>query len=153
LNSINRTLHCSRRRSPIDQQLPANLTAQYSNWGRFALEPNGFGREACVLAKHTEAFYSAWGWADSSCTSQQVFMCKMTGEGHTHSCCSRIASWETQGGLGGLPTIPLSGVVLAASSHLQHAESCSARVCVSGQETCMAVHLLLMSVVAAALRS
>jgi hypothetical protein len=51
----------------------------YSNWGLFGLEPNAYGNETCVIAKHSEAFYPAWGWADYSCFTRMPYICRLAG--------------------------------------------------------------------------
>lgn len=62
-----------------------NLTGpeSYTNWGLYLpptlpREPNQLlGDENCAVANYTEAASGAWGWADTTCESEFVSICKI----------------------------------------------------------------------------
>jgi hypothetical protein len=55
-----------------------NMTTKTGSY--LAPEPNGkTAGEMCLLANQTQAYGSAFGWADANCQSQHIFMCRIMG--------------------------------------------------------------------------
>jgi hypothetical protein len=61
--------------------------SEWLHWGTFvgadgnASEPNNFRPpELCAVANWTEAYDGAWGWADTRCSNNFTFMCKIIRE-------------------------------------------------------------------------
>jgi hypothetical protein len=61
-----------------------NSGTSYSHWGTFVgpagsePEPNNFKAPAlCAVANFTEEYDGAWGWADTRCSTNFTFICKI----------------------------------------------------------------------------
>jgi hypothetical protein len=64
----------------------------YSHWGTFvgpsgtAPEPNNLRPpELCAVANYTEEYDGAWGWADTRCSTNFTFICKIIREQPHHN--------------------------------------------------------------------
>ena len=65
-----------------------NSGVDYSNWGTYSdgsgsssPEPNNLkSPELCAVANWTEAYGGAWGWADTRCSTNYTFICKIIRE-------------------------------------------------------------------------
>jgi hypothetical protein len=87
----------------VDPTMPKLSAADAFKWWGMTKpdnlpEPNNYnGNELCAVGNFTEARKNAWGWADTSCTSQYVSMCRYAVLQHTswpvEAACA--PGWET----------------------------------------------------------
>ena len=66
---------------------PLTNTSAYRHWGEFVSsgvnnsEPNNLHPpENCAAANWTEAYDGSWGWADTRCTFNFTYICKVIRE-------------------------------------------------------------------------
>jgi hypothetical protein len=67
----------------VDPTVAVPSSETYAHWGTNGnvSEPdNAFPQENCAVANFTEAFDGVWGWADTRCSNNFIFVCKVIRE-------------------------------------------------------------------------
>jgi hypothetical protein len=101
----------------VDPTVAAPSAETYTHWGSAgnASEPdNMFPQENCAVGNFTESYDGVWGWADTRCSNNFIFVCKAAREccccaarpAPCVTCAARAATCSTQRCHAGAPPCP-----------------------------------------------